>query len=81
MTVPGFRAVGSSPVKRAFTFRVHPTDAQAREPSRTFGCARKAYNPALAARADAWTSRTPSGSACGADGRRSRGTLPAGGPR
>ncbi|MFE3582700.1 RNA-guided endonuclease InsQ/TnpB family protein [Streptomyces vinaceus] len=50
MTVPSFRTVGSSPVKRAFKFRVYPTDAQAEELSRTFGCVRKVYNLALAAR-------------------------------
>lgn len=46
-------------MKRAFKFRVHPTDAQARELSRTFGCVRKVYNLALAARADAWTRGHP----------------------
>ncbi|MER6521463.1 RNA-guided endonuclease TnpB family protein [Streptomyces sp. NPDC001553] len=45
----------SSLVKRAFKYRFYPTDAQAAELSRTFGCVRKVYNPALAARADAWT--------------------------
>ncbi len=42
-------------VKRAFKYRFHPTDAQAAELSRTFGCVRKVYNLAPAARADAWT--------------------------
>ncbi|MEU4614584.1 RNA-guided endonuclease InsQ/TnpB family protein [Streptomyces umbrinus] len=42
-------------VKRAFKYRFHPTDAQAAELSRTFGCVRKVYNLALAARAEAWT--------------------------
>lgn len=41
-------------VKRAFKFRFYPTDAQAAELSRTFGCVRKVYNLALAARTDAW---------------------------
>lgn len=41
-------------VKRAFKYRFHPTDAQAAELSRTFGCVRKVYNMALAARAEAW---------------------------
>ncbi|MCX4693841.1 RNA-guided endonuclease TnpB family protein [Streptomyces sp. NBC_01408] len=45
----------SSLVKRAFKYRFYPTDAQAAELSRTFGCVRKVYNLALAARADAWT--------------------------
>ncbi|MEU8525512.1 RNA-guided endonuclease TnpB family protein [Streptomyces sp. NPDC048629] len=44
----------SSPVKRAFKYRFHPTDAQASELSRTFGCVRKVYNMALAARTEAW---------------------------
>ncbi|MGC0374073.1 RNA-guided endonuclease InsQ/TnpB family protein [Streptomyces sp. SAI-229] len=42
-------------VKRAFKYRFHPTDAQAAELSRTFGCVRKVYNLALAARTAAWT--------------------------
>ncbi|MHB9860997.1 RNA-guided endonuclease InsQ/TnpB family protein [Streptomyces sp. YIM S03343] len=41
-------------VKRAFKYRFHPTDAQAVELSRTFGCVRKVYNLALAARTEAW---------------------------
>ncbi|MCX4615512.1 MULTISPECIES: RNA-guided endonuclease TnpB family protein [Streptomyces] len=41
-------------VKRAFKYRFYPTDAQAAELSRTFGCVRKVYNMALAARTDAW---------------------------
>ncbi|MFF3890041.1 RNA-guided endonuclease InsQ/TnpB family protein [Streptomyces sp. NPDC001914] len=41
-------------VKRAFRYRFYPTDAQAAELSRTFGCVRKVYNMALAARTDAW---------------------------
>jgi putative transposase len=42
-------------VKRAFKYRFCPTDAQAAELSRTFGCVRKVYNMALAARTEAWT--------------------------
>jgi putative transposase len=42
-------------VKRAFKYRFCPTDAQAAELSRTFGCVRKVYNLALAARTGAWT--------------------------
>lgn len=42
-------------VKRAFKYRFHPTAAQAAELSRTFGCVRKVYNLALAARTEAWT--------------------------
>ncbi|MFE5602448.1 RNA-guided endonuclease InsQ/TnpB family protein [Streptomyces coelicoflavus] len=42
-------------VKRAFKYRFYPTDAQAAELSRTFGCVRKVYNLALAARTKAWT--------------------------
>ncbi|MGW8360132.1 RNA-guided endonuclease InsQ/TnpB family protein [Streptomyces wedmorensis] len=41
-------------VRRAFKYRFHPTDAQAVELSRTFGCVRKVYNLALAARTEAW---------------------------
>jgi putative transposase len=41
-------------VKRAFKYRFRPTDAQAAELSRTFGCVRKVYNLALAARTEAW---------------------------
>ncbi|MFD7499663.1 RNA-guided endonuclease InsQ/TnpB family protein [Streptomyces sp. NPDC059850] len=41
-------------VKRAFKYRFYPTDAQAAELSRTFGCVRKVYNMALAARTQAW---------------------------
>ncbi|MDQ0937214.1 RNA-guided endonuclease InsQ/TnpB family protein [Streptomyces turgidiscabies] len=42
-------------VKRAFKYRFYPTDAQAAELSRTFGCVRKVYNMALDARTRAWT--------------------------
>ena len=41
-------------MKRAFKYRFYPTDAQAAELSRTFGCVRKVYNLALAARTEAW---------------------------
>ncbi|MEV0404156.1 RNA-guided endonuclease TnpB family protein [Actinoallomurus sp. NPDC050550] len=44
-------------VKRAFKYRFYPTDAQAAELSRTFGCVRKVYNMALDARTEAWTLR------------------------
>ncbi|WP_405893088.1 transposase [Streptomyces sp. NBC_00104] len=44
----------TSHVKRAFKYRFHPTDAQTAELSRTFGCVRKVYNMALAARTEAW---------------------------
>ncbi|QOV37498.1 transposase [Streptomyces ferrugineus] len=43
--------------KRAFKYRFYPTDGQAAELSRTFGCVRKVYNMALAARTEAWTLR------------------------
>ncbi|WP_024760716.1 RNA-guided endonuclease InsQ/TnpB family protein [Streptomyces exfoliatus] len=46
-----------SPVKRAFKYRFHPTDVQAAELSRTFGCVRMVYNLALAARTEAWVRR------------------------
>ncbi|MER6605849.1 RNA-guided endonuclease TnpB family protein [Streptomyces sp. NPDC000927] len=45
----------STHVKRAYKYRFYPTDAQAAELSRTFGCVRKVYNLALAARTEAWT--------------------------
>ncbi|QIY69054.1 RNA-guided endonuclease InsQ/TnpB family protein [Streptomyces sp. RLB1-33] len=44
-------------VKRAYRYRFYPTDAQAAELSRTFGCVRKVYNMALAARTQAWVTR------------------------
>ncbi|MEU0882424.1 RNA-guided endonuclease TnpB family protein [Lentzea sp. NPDC005914] len=44
-------------VKRSFKFRFYPTDTQAAELLRTFGCVRKVYNLALQARAEAWTLR------------------------
>ncbi|MET7355310.1 RNA-guided endonuclease InsQ/TnpB family protein [Streptomyces mirabilis] len=47
----------STHVKRAFKYRFYPTDAQAAELSRTFGCVRKVYNLALAARTQAWVTR------------------------
>ncbi|WP_073951804.1 RNA-guided endonuclease InsQ/TnpB family protein [Streptomyces kebangsaanensis] len=46
--------MAGSQVKRAFKYRFYPTDAQAAELSRTFGCVRKVYNLALAARTEAW---------------------------
>ncbi len=48
-------SVTTNPVKRALKYRFYPTDAQAAELSRTFGCVRKVYNLALAARTEAWT--------------------------
>ncbi|MEU1694226.1 RNA-guided endonuclease TnpB family protein [Streptomyces hirsutus] len=47
-------SVTTACVKRAFRYRFHPTGAQAAELSRTFGCVRKVYNLALAARTEAW---------------------------
>ncbi|MBU3868394.1 transposase [Streptomyces sp. 4503] len=44
----------TAPVKRAYRYRFYPTSAQAAELSRTFGCVRKVYNLALAARTEAW---------------------------
>ncbi|MFB4300481.1 RNA-guided endonuclease InsQ/TnpB family protein [Actinomadura sp. NTSP31] len=44
-------------VKRAFKYRFYPTCAQAAELARTFGCVRKVYNLALAARTQAWVLR------------------------
>ncbi|WP_406325266.1 transposase [Streptomyces sp. NBC_01617] len=44
-------------VRRAFKYRFHPTNEQAAELSRTFGCVRKVYNLALEARTVAWFQR------------------------
>ncbi|MFJ4647247.1 RNA-guided endonuclease InsQ/TnpB family protein [Streptomyces bobili] len=44
----------TSHVKRAFKYRFYPTETQAAELSRTFGCVRKVYNLALGARTEAW---------------------------
>ncbi|MFD7840523.1 RNA-guided endonuclease InsQ/TnpB family protein [Streptomyces sp. NPDC059761] len=52
--------MGASSVKRAFKYRFYPTDAQAAELTRTFGCVRKVYNLALAARSEAWSVRRES---------------------
>jgi putative transposase len=41
-------------VKRAFKYRFYPTEVQAAELSRTFGCVRLVYNMALVARTTAW---------------------------
>lgn len=46
--------VAANLTKRAFKYRFYPSDAQAAELSRTFGCVRKVYNLALAARTQAW---------------------------
>ncbi|MGW3911697.1 RNA-guided endonuclease InsQ/TnpB family protein [Streptomyces sp. NPDC005070] len=44
-------------VKRAFKYRFYPTNAQAAELSRTFGCVRTVYNLALEERTAAWYRR------------------------
>ena len=41
-------------VKRAFKYRFYPTEQQAQELLRTFGCVRLVYNKALEARTAAW---------------------------
>jgi putative transposase len=46
--------MGREVVKRALKFRFYPTDEQAAELSRTFGCVRLVYNKALEARNTAW---------------------------
>ncbi|MFJ9546807.1 RNA-guided endonuclease InsQ/TnpB family protein [Streptomyces erythrochromogenes] len=46
--------MGASSVKRAFKYRFYPSDVQAAELFRTFGCVRKVYNLALEARTEAW---------------------------
>jgi len=47
--------MGVKCVRRAFKYRFYPTEEQAAELSRTFGCVRKVYNMALDARSRAWT--------------------------
>ena len=42
-------------VKRAYRYRFYPTDAQAVELSRTFGCVRLVYNRVLDVRTTAWS--------------------------
>ncbi|MFD8148831.1 RNA-guided endonuclease InsQ/TnpB family protein [Streptomyces sp. NPDC059708] len=49
--------MGNSAVKRSFKFRFYPDVGQTAELSRTFGCVRKVYNLALAARSEAWARR------------------------
>lgn len=44
-------------MKRAFKFRFYPSAEQADLLNRTFGCVRKVYNLALAARTEAWYQR------------------------
>ncbi len=44
-------------VKRAYKYRFYPLPEQAEELARTFGCVRKVYNLALAARTEAWYQR------------------------
>ena len=44
-------------MKRAFRYRFYPTREQADLLNRTFGCVRKVYNLALAARTQAWYQR------------------------
>ncbi len=44
-------------MKRAYRYRFYPTDVQAAELSRTFGCVRLVYNRALAERTTAWHQR------------------------
>src|SRR5919198_6495703 len=41
-------------VQRAYRYRFYPTDEQAAELARTFGCVRLVYNRALDARTIAW---------------------------
>ena len=46
--------MASKTVNRAFRYRFYPTQVQAAQLSRTFGCVRLVYNKALAARSQAW---------------------------
>jgi transposase len=48
--------VGATLTKRAYTYRFYPTEDQARELLRTFGCIRLVYNKALEARTATWQS-------------------------
>lgn len=48
-------SVGAKVVRRAYRYRCYPTDVQARQLARTFGCVRYVYNRALAQRSRAWT--------------------------
>lgn len=47
--------MASKVVKRAYKYRCYPTDEQAQQLARTFGCVRYVYNRALAERTRAWT--------------------------
>ena len=51
---PGSLLDVSGVVKRAYRYRFYPTEGQAAELSRTFGCVRLVYNRALEARTTAW---------------------------
>jgi putative transposase len=46
--------VSKTLVRRAFKYRFYPTEGQAAELLRTFGCVRLVYNKALEARTTAW---------------------------
>ena len=46
--------VSKTLVQRAFRYRFYPTEDQAAQLSRTFGCVRLVYNKALEARTTAW---------------------------
>jgi putative transposase len=48
--------VGERVVRRAFKYRFYPSEQQAQELNRTFGCVRKVYNLGLEARIKAWYS-------------------------
>lgn len=48
-------AMSSRVVKRSYRYRFYPTDDQAEQLNRTFGCVRYVYNRALAERSRAWT--------------------------
>lgn len=47
--------MGGRVVKRAYRYRFYPTDEQAQQFAKTFGCVRYVYNRALAERSRAWT--------------------------
>lgn len=47
--------MGSRVIKRGYRYRFYPTEEQAQQLARTFGCVRYVYNRALAERARAWT--------------------------
>jgi putative transposase len=50
-------SMAAKTIRRAYRYRWYPTDDQAAEGLRTFGCVRKVWNLALDARTEAWYKR------------------------